>query len=181
MKTIYKLIDIMHTNNIAFSFENLPKDRLGYYQHSSSGFFIILDNSLNENPTLKKCVLAEELGHYFTTIGLNEPSNNHTYRKKISIDKEEEKAMKWAVDYLIDTDYLIEYLSNNLRDGFNDLVEYFSVTNKFMIKKLELMALKNTYWHIINNNYLCLTSLPNVYIVSTFDENFTSKLDEICQ
>lgn len=41
-----------------------------------------------------KCVLAEEIGHYFTCISINEPMNDSTYNHNLMIEKQEMKVMK---------------------------------------------------------------------------------------
>lgn len=179
MKKIHQLKQLIHTNKITYEINSLPEDRLGYYQHSTSGFFIIIDDSLIDDPIMHKCVLAEEVGHYFTTIGKNEPKKGITYRKRVAIDKEEEKAIKWAVDYLIDTARLLQYLSTNLYDRFDELVDYFEVTEEYMLLKLQFMGRQKLHWHIRDLHYLCLSNLPSVHIVTFFDEKFASRAEEI--
>ena len=179
MKTTYQLMQIIRNNNILFEINSLPEDRLGFYQHSSHATVIIIDDSLNNDPIHFKCILAEEIGHYFTTIGDNMPYKGITYRKRVAIDKEEEKAIKWAVDYLIDTTRLLHYLSTNLYDRFDELVDYFEVTEEYLLLKLQFMGRQKLHWHIRDMHYLCLSNLPSVHIATFFDEKFASKAEEI--
>ena len=179
MKTIPQLTDLIKENNILLGNCILPKNKLGYYQHSSRGFYIILNDcpELYCDDKLYKCVLAHELGHYYTSIGVNEPLSTNTYTCDIRILKEENKADKWAVNYLIDTDLLIEYLKNNTLAIVEDLIDYFQVTENYIVKKLKLMAVEKNYWHLKDNQYLCLSNLPSIFIATIFDSDRIEFLD----
>lgn len=179
MKTINQLNKLIQTHNIIQDIDLLPKGKLGYYHHSSSGFYIILRDcpEMHNNDRLYKCVLAHEVGHYFTTIGTNEPMKTDTYTKRMRTLKEETKADKWAVNYLIDTDLLIEYLSSHTLAIVEDLVDHFQVTEDFILKKLKFMAEKKNYWHLKDKQYLCLSNLPSMYIATFFDSSRIEYLD----
>lgn len=176
MKTIKQLMQLMSTNEITYSICPLPEDVMGYYQGDLDGDYILINEVLEDDYIKHKCVLAEEVGHYFTTIGVNEPLESITYRKLLLINRQEEKALKWAIDYLIDTDVLLQYLSSDISASLEDLIDYFEVTNDYMIQKLHLMAREKLYWHIRDKHYLCLSNLPSIYIATFFDDSMINKI-----
>ncbi|BEP28781.1 ImmA/IrrE family metallo-endopeptidase [Helicovermis profundi] len=163
-----KLLYLLSTNNITYSIVLLPESVLGYFHNDSDGSFILINQSIENNIPLHRCVLAEEIGHYFTTVGINEPLNSILYASNLSILKQEEKAIKWATDFLINTDSLLKYISSNIQCSFNDLIDFFNVTDIFMKEKLKFMSLEHLYWHITDSHYLCLANLPNIFITSRF-------------
>lgn len=82
---------------------------------------------LNENMSSarKACVLAEELGHYYTTVG-NILDQNHTNNRK-----QELTARKWAYEKLVP----IENINFALADGHTeiwDMAEYLDVDEEFL-------------------------------------------------
>ena len=82
---------------------------------------------LNENMSSarKACVLAEELGHYYTTVG-NILDQNHTNNRK-----QELAARKWAYEKLVP----IENINFALADGHTeiwDMAEYLDVDEEFL-------------------------------------------------
>jgi len=50
-------------------FAPLPKSILGYYYCNSDYYFILINESIKNNERLYRTVLAEEIGHFKTTIG----------------------------------------------------------------------------------------------------------------
>ncbi len=176
MKTIQQLEQLIYSNEIKYDIRDMPDQILGYYQSGSSGDYILMNSSIEKDPIHFKCVLSEEIGHYFTTSGVNESRKCITYCTKVGIDKEEEKAIRWGIDFLIDTDLLLKYISNFTLATLDDLVDYFQVTEEFMLKKLDFMARIKLYWHVKDKHYLCLSNLPSVYMTTFFDTSLIDKM-----
>lgn len=86
---------------------------------------------------LARCILAEELGHHFTFIDscVFQIRANYSLERKMSA--EDEKALRWATNYLIPTAELISLL----KEGYEcvDLADYYGVTAWFMYRKLEFL------------------------------------------
>lgn len=162
-----------------YGLDNLPMNTLGYFQSSESGDYIIINDciAIQNDDALLKCVLAEEIGHYFTTIGRNEPLNTNTYHNRMMIEKQEIKALKWATDYLIDTDLLIDYLADHTLAKVPDIADHFHVTEKFTIRKLEFMKRKDDFWKLRDQIYLCLLNLPTIFIADLWDKRFIEFLE----
>lgn len=77
----------------------------------------------------KCCVLAEELGHYYTTSG------NILDQSKISNRKQELKARLWAYDKLIGLSGIIQGYRSGCRNQY-ELAECLGVTEEFLQEAL---------------------------------------------
>jgi Zn-dependent peptidase ImmA (M78 family) len=127
---------------------------------------IIINQSVCDDEILHKIILAEEIGHYFTTIGNNIPVKYSRYSDRLKVDKCEELAMRWATNYLVPDDQLQFYLSSNPYATIESCYTYFEVTNDFMIRKFEDMAKRKITWPLSDERYLILSSLPSIYTMS---------------
>lgn len=80
----------------------------------------------NDIPTVQKaCVLAEELGHYHTTVG------NIIDLQDIRNIKQERKARIWAYDKMIGLTGLIRAFEHGCH-GRYEIAEYMEVTEEFL-------------------------------------------------
>jgi len=175
METINKLLNTAHSENITINYENLNGIANGMCVYDGSEYYILLDHSIKDDTELHKSVLAEELGHYFTMIDDPTPRVSDTYERKCRIDKEENKAARWATAAVMPTDEILDYLATNLRATYEELIEHFQVTDEFMKKKLHFMSLKQEYYEVCENHYLCLQNSPSIYITKFFDADLASK------
>lgn len=78
----------------------------------------------------KICALAEELGHYHTTVG------DILDQSKIENRKQENKARRWAVKKLIRIEQLIDAFNAGIRNKF-ELAEFLEVPETFLETALE--------------------------------------------
>lgn len=127
---------------------------------------IIINQSICDDEILHKIILAEEIGHYFTTIGNNMPKKYSKYSDKLKVDKCEELAMRWATNYLVPDDPLLTYLSSISCATIESCCSYFEVTTDFMIRKFEDMAKRKIAWPLGDERYLILSSLPSIYTMN---------------
>ena len=74
----------------------------------------------------EKCVLAEELGHYYMDATYPASSND-----KILIDKQEYRAKKWSYYVLIPFEKLKLAIKNGINTLYS-LANYFDVTEEYM-------------------------------------------------
>ncbi|MGI6553832.1 MAG: ImmA/IrrE family metallo-endopeptidase [Bacillota bacterium] len=84
----------------------------------------------------KTCILAEELGHYYTTVG------NILDQKKIQNRKLERQARAWAYEKLVPLDKLVEAYKAGVKNRF-ELAEFLHVSEEFLeaaIKTLQRKA-----------------------------------------
>ena len=140
------LLELVEKEKIMLSYLPLREYRQslwGLYIPGKHGInpAIYLDRELKHNPKLyrlARCILAEELGHYFTGIGSSvfKIHANYSLERKMSV--EEERALHWATSRLISTDEVLELLRRN-KCECTDLADYFEVTTWFMFRKLEFV------------------------------------------
>ena len=78
----------------------------------------------------KKCVLAEELGHYYTTTG------NILEQQETVNRKQERRARIWAYDKLINLFGIIRAHNAGCQSPY-EITEYLDVTEEFLLEALE--------------------------------------------
>lgn len=123
---------------------------------------IFLDNSLKKDKNKHIEVLAEELGHFFTSVGIS-VGNIKTYSDKLELNKVENKADKWATNFLITDEEIINLVNKNITD-INEMAEVLSVPYEIVLKKLKNLSITKQYLDLGNGKYLMLTNFPNLII-----------------
>lgn len=101
--------------------------------------------------TEKKCVLAEELGHYYTTVG------NIIDLKPIQNRKQEIKARKWSFERLVPLKSIIEASFDGCINLY-ELAEYLDVTEEFL--KDTLQHYQNKYGLFVEVDDYCIYFNP---------------------
>lgn len=96
--------------------------------------------------TERTCILAEELGHYFTTTG------NILDGAKTENRKQEKLARKWAVKYLIQPSDLIAACLEGC-DNLCSVAEYLDVTIDFLSETMDVFK------HIYGTEYISETHI----------------------
>lgn len=116
--TYEELLIESDNNNLIAKEKELPisKGRI-------KGNRIAINKSLTE--TEKKCVLAEELGHYYTTVG------DILDQSEINERKQELQARAWAYNRLIGFDGIIKAYLHGCR-SLCETAEYLEVTEEFL-------------------------------------------------
>jgi pathogenicity island protein len=107
----------------------------------------------------KACVLAEELGHFYTSTGdildLTDTSNR----------KQEAKARFWAYNHLIGLHGIIAcYKANHLL--INEMAEYLDVTEEFLKEALECYSSK--YGTAVRFDNYIIGFEPRLYVMELF-------------
>lgn len=105
---------------------------------------IAIKSDLTE--TRKKCVLAEELGHHYTTSGdiLNQDT--------VSNRKQENRARLWAYNKLIGLMGIINAYKQGCRNRY-EMAEYLEVDEQFLADALERYSSKYGK-HVTVDNYI---------------------------
>lgn len=97
-----------------------------------------LANSLDYAPRVYiRCVLAEELGHHFTTVGNRIPRTYFHYRDRMEVSRAEHLALRWAALWLMPLDKLVRAFREGIFDAW-ELAEYFDVTEDMVRFRLNL-------------------------------------------
>ena len=119
---------------------------------------IIIDSNI-ETSCEKACILAEELGHHFTSYGDIIDQND------IRNIKQEIRARNWAYEKQVGIVAIINSYESGVRDRY-ELAEYLGVTDQFLIDAIEYYKSKyGTYYEI--NNYIIYFS-PNFGVMKLF-------------
>jgi len=123
------------------------------------------DNTIALNEALcssmdKTCILAEELGHHFTSVG------NIIHLKDVRCQKQERKARMWAYDRQIGLRGLIRAYEANCADC-HDMADFLEVTPTFLEEALE--AYRERYGVFTELDSYLLIFIPALYIVKRLE------------
>lgn len=102
----------------------LPYDIKGFYANNGKRSLVLLNRNL-ETVNEKVCVLAEEIGHHFTSVG------DITNQSDIKNRKQELRARKWAVEKIASLEDFIKAFEAGCRTK-EELAEYLNVTDGFL-------------------------------------------------
>lgn len=92
----------------------------------------------------KKCILAEELGHYHTTVG------NVLDQTSFANRKQERTARIWAYDKLIGVTGLITAYKAGCKSLY-EIAEHLSVSEPFLLEAIDTYKQKYGMYTIIDN------------------------------
>ncbi len=150
--------------NIHISATPLPDHIRGVFSSQNGENDVLLNSAIIDSSVLYRSVLAEEIGHYFTSIGIHPHLSKMTYSQELEYDRCEHRALQWASDYTIETDLLLKAIKSNEIKAFSDIGKYFDVTDDIVLKKLSSMAEEKLSWEIDTFRSLVLSNLPSVWI-----------------
>lgn len=152
MDKINIVFNIINTQNIIIEETNFKNSKAKglYLKLNDFPPIIALDKSILSYRSLFLSILAEELGHHFTTQGdLLKDSNS--YSDKLIKNKKENLAKKWASNFLISDEEFVQALNSCISNHF-DLCDYFDVTEEILnYKILSIMHDEIKYKSIVNN------------------------------
>lgn len=140
MKTIEKLYQEASDNNIEiYDYSFNSKNIKGLYCDG----VIAINNNLPDDST-KQCIIAEELGHHFTSVGniidINDTKNS----------KQEQQARAWAYDRLIGLTGIVDCYVSGCRSK-HDMAEHLEVTEEFLIEALQRYKSKYGTYATVDN------------------------------
>lgn len=125
-----------YENNIILIKTYLPRGIKGNYFANTDYQINTITLSKRLKTTHEKCtVLAEELGHHYTTH-----KDLFSVSKTIQ-DKYERRACEWAVNELVSLNRLIDAWIDGVRTPW-DLAEYLDVTEPFLYSALKIHSEK---------------------------------------
>ncbi|MNW27532.1 hypothetical protein D3C74_43280 [compost metagenome] len=103
---------------------DLPPNLKGLYIEMSQSKMILINKTVSTIVD-RRCILAEELGHYYTSAG------NILDQQDICNRKQELRARQWAYQCMIPLDRIVEAHHDRI-SGRYDLAEYLGVTEEFL-------------------------------------------------
>lgn len=103
----------------------------------------------------KACILAEELGHHYTTVG------NILDQTNVSNCKQEQRARMWAYNKMIGLIGIINAFNNGCRNLY-EMADYLNVTEDFLQEALEGYRRKYGMYACVNNYIIYFESHLNV-------------------
>lgn len=164
MSKMDKLFRIAEENDIIIEYVSFPRNIQGlYYKEPGLPPMIGINERIVSNTKLFACVLAEELGHHFTTVG-DTCAEYYSYAARLDIDKKETMAMKWATETLLPAYEIVEAAREGITT-FEDLADKLEVTGEFLLKRLEFIAKYSASMKIDSSRYLMINRLPNIYVL----------------
>ena len=132
---------------------------LKYNNGRIKGNRIAIRRDINTNKE-KSCVLAEELGHYYTSYG------NILNQSVIDNRKQEFRARVWAYQKIITMDKLIEAYQKGCRNSF-EIAEELTVTEEFLLEGISIFRQK--YPAVLQYKGYLIQFSPNLAIYNYND------------
>jgi len=126
---------------------------------------VIAINKHIETTAEKTCILAEELGHYYTTAG------NILDQKQLTNRKLERRARAWAYRRLVPLDKLVEAYKDGIKNRF-ELAEYLQVTEKFLDEALKYYKEKYGMYYRLGKYWICFEPLGILENLENIDNFF---------
>ena len=131
-----------------------------YYlgEDNLKGFYIdgnIAINTSVNTTTEKACVLAEELGHHYTSVGNIIGMDNSSNRKQ------ERQARLWAYNKQIGLKGLVRAYESGCQNRY-EVAEYLEVTDEFLADCIECCRQKYGIGTTVDNYYIMF--IPNLTI-----------------
>jgi len=112
------------------------------YKGRIKGNRIAIKKDLSD--TEKRCVLIEELGHYYTTVG------DILDQSRIENKKQERRARAWAYDRLIGITGLINAYKHGCRNRY-EIAEYLNVSEEFLEDAIKYYHEKYGLYYEVDN------------------------------
>lgn len=120
MKTSYELLLHKYSKKkIEIKECTLPYEYKGLYKNNQ----ILIEKSLSTNE--KVCILTEEVGHHYTTVG------DITAQAVLTDIKQENTARRWAYPILVPVDSIIEAKNYGCTSRY-EIAEFIGVTEEFL-------------------------------------------------
>ena len=137
-------------------------DIIDYDFESSNLKGLYQDNTIALSKQLRtinerKCILAEELGHHYTSSGNILDQNNTNNRKQ------EYKARTWAIRKLIHPDDLIRAFSKGCRDRY-EISDYLDITEDFLDQSLEYFKTQYPNGYISEKYYVMFIPQLRIFV-----------------
>lgn len=144
MEAIYinrfeQLLEVAHKENIPVVIKTFKSNSKGL----CNGVKIGISQKISTNSE-RASILAEELGHYYLTVGdiTNQSDQNNR--------RQENKARKWAYLNTVDLSDIINAYKKGVRSTY-EMAEYLEVTEEFLNECIKALGEKYGLYHTIDH------------------------------
>lgn len=137
-----ELLQMIEDENIELVETNMTGRNKGFYIDKT----IFIDRKMTSIE--KKCTLAEELGHHFTTVG------DITDQTKVENRKQERIARKWGYERTVPISDLAEAINYKVRSRY-EMAEYLEVTEEYLEEAIKYYKQKYGQFCYFNEYMLC--------------------------
>lgn len=137
MKKINDIFEIIEKENILYEEASLKNTHSKgiYFKVEDLPPVIAIEESIVKYTAIYISLLAEELGHHFTTQG-NLLETSKDYSEKLSKNKKENIARKWAANFLLSDDDFVQALLSCISNKY-EMCEYFNITYETLENKIK--------------------------------------------
>jgi Zn-dependent peptidase ImmA (M78 family) len=116
-----------------------------YYVWPNMPPIIGISNQLSDCSAHYRCVLAEELGHHFTTADCHIPRTFFSYRDRLEISKIEYKALRWAALFLMPRQKIDRAINSGCVELW-EFARYLNVTEKMFEFRMRLAYTRDSFY-----------------------------------
>lgn len=149
MKKLEELFYIIEKENIIFEETNIQKGI--YLTVPGIPPTIGISKSIVNNRCQYLSIVAEEVGHHFTSIG-NLTIRSKNYSEKLQKNKIENSAKSWAANFLISDEDFVQALYDCISTPY-DMCDCFNVTNEILQYKISSIIHDEVKYNTIRNNF----------------------------
>lgn len=153
MKKLEELFQIIEKENIIFEETNIQYE-------NSKGIYIHIPNipptiGISKSIVNDRCkylsVLAEEVGHHFTSVG-NLTIDSKNYSEILQKNKKENKAKSWAANFLISDEDFVQALYKCISTPC-EICDCFNVTSEILQYKMLSIIHDEIKYNNIKENF----------------------------
>jgi len=155
MITLLDIYNIIEENGIVIDeVKFVYKNMIGaYIKYPGLPPIIGINKKILKDEKTLLSILAEELGHHFTSMG-DLTVECITYSEKLEKSKQELKARTWAANFLISDFELAQAINKSISPSIGELAEYFRVTHEIIECKLRSVLFSKTRFNYITNQLM---------------------------
>lgn len=141
-----ELLQMIDDENIELLEVNMTGRNKGFYMDNT----IFIDSKMRRID--KRCKIAEELGHHFTSTG------DITDQSKIENRKQERRARVWGYNEIVPLHRLAEAIDYKVHNQ-QELAEYLDVPEEYLLEALKYYKEKYGLYCYFNNYVICFEPL----------------------
>lgn len=124
----------------------LPSRFKGIYSSYNEDRMILLGHAI-QSCAEKTCILAEELGHHFTSYGDILDQTKHEN------EKQELRARAWATEKLLPLDRVVAAFEHGCRNLF-EIADFLDLTEEFITESVEYYKRKYGIFTVVNSGHI---------------------------